>query len=323
MTESKSDRIHLSLPGWTPGLVASLLINIALWGALLYLKNQTPAVITMPPLPVRVMSESDLENLHRFSYTQGERKIVQSDAVSKNDNIKADPFPAEYLGEKTQRVKRESLRRGEDPEGDLLGSRPSAGSRDAPLRKLFETTAVPSENAMKSPAEKLSKERPGLDLDSNGLGNSGRGVRLSVDDLGKNVEMGVKTLLNTDEYRFYTYVSRIKENIYPIWKKNLDFYGRQVSAIEGHYVVRGTMVMNTSGDFQRIEDWQPCGVGGFDRAVTEAFENLPRIPNPPSDMINDDQLVRLKFSFRIEHQPTRLRVEAPDQIQGLPRGRVR
>jgi hypothetical protein len=298
MTESNNS-LYLRIPWWLPGILGSVVLNLIFWGLMGYFRSQAGSYYsTLPSFPVRVLSDDEIKAINDFNYSTGNRKVVQSDVVENDEESVGDPFPAEYLGERTQRVKKELMARGQK-----VGGGNSGRGRAEKIQRLFKTTGQ-----VTLPLEKTDGE------DESGDGD---GLRLSADDLGKTVQLGVKTLLNTDEYKFYSYVNRIKESVYPLWKRNLDYYGRQVSAGEGHYLVRGTLVMTNEGQFKRIEDWKPCGIGGFDRSVSEAFESLPRIPNPPSDMIDDDELVRLKFSFRVEHETTKLLVEALEERRSL------
>ncbi len=317
-SESDLQSIRFTIPGSWIFATATLLINFSLWAALFYLGQYSQSYNGAgPATPVRVISEKEWEAIHRMSYVKGERKIVQSDELPESQQAEADPFPAEFLGQKTQRVKKETLSRGEDPMGGMVGSetaRPT-NSREM-VEKLFASGEAlklsTGPGAMQYPAakENIEPAKPA----------SRPNKRLSMDDLGKNVEMGAATLLNTDEYRFYGFVNRIKEGVYPLWRRNLTYYSSQTRVQAGQFVIRGTVVMKPDGSYLKIEDWVPCGVSAFDRSVEEAFRDLPRVPNPPSEMVDPDGLVRLRFSFRVDNDSSNVVVDYRRSGDDLPRG---
>jgi hypothetical protein len=313
---SRPQTLTISIPRSWLYFFGALAINLSLWFALFYLGQIHPDYSSTPAMPVRTVTPQEWEAIHRRDYVKGERKIVQSDEADPTEQAVADPFPAEYVGEKTRRVKKEILSQGQDPEGTLddVGPPPEA-SADRALHKLFASGEKIPFQPGPGRFPVAAKDEPPAPPKV-----SAHGRRLSMDDLGKSVEMGAKTLLNTDEYRFYGFVSRLKEAVYPLWRKNLNFYTSQTHMTRGEFVIRGTLVMKDDGSFEAIEDWVPCGVNSLDRSVSEAFQDLPRIPNPPTEMIEEDGKLRLKFSFRVEHDASNVVVDYRRSEDDLPRG---
>lgn len=127
-----------------------------------------------------------------------------------------------------------------------------------------------------------------------------------------NVKQGGFTALNTDQFTFYTFFSRINEQIYPRWVRNLRQVAHQTpvhyirQAQKSEWVTELVLVFDREGHFVNYEITRSSGLDRLDLAAVEAFRDAAPFLNPPEDMIERDGKFRLVYSFYLILQPSLL-----------------
>ncbi len=266
---------------WVWGLffIISLSIHASLWYAYhQYRESQKAEMKTIPLFSSRIISQSELDAM-----VESRRSVVESDA------LEADPSRQEranYLSDKTRRVDKETIARGD---GDGGGALRRGVRRELDLKPKI---GLP----------KLEPD-PDLKMGSSGVVNYGVGGPAGSDDLVKSdIAVGAETLLNTDEYRFASFFNRIKDEIVPRWKPAIRKITRmhQQKLPEGVYLTDVMVGTDRDGNITMVEVTRSSGYSAFDEAATDAFWHLAKFHNLPREFLSREQNYRTSFSFSVQ-----------------------
>jgi TonB family protein len=289
-------------------LVGHLILFLLL---VIYDLTHSPSEVPLPPqaLEVKTLSEADFQKAVAKALNAKERQIVQTDT-----RLKSSDSPSEkeehFLSGQNQRVDRNTRAAKVGKFKNVLNQgNPNGGDNKQGIAKLFELG--PSEEAKEDSAAQAGGREPAsvgtgrlrkpasVESGPRGEGES------ATDDYLEDVAIGAQTLLNAKEYKFYGFYARIREKLSESWHLKLK---EELPLLEA----QGTPIINTtrrtsvrvflspSGQLQKIQLLQSSGLGGLDRAATDAFRMAAPFPNPPREMISeDDGLVAIKWEFVI------------------------
>lgn len=125
-------------------------------------------------------------------------------------------------------------------------------------------------------------------------------------DYLKNVDQGLETLLNTKEYKYYTYFNRIRRQLSQHWepkvREKLSKMFRQGRSIasDDDKITKLLIVLNTTGQLVKVQILSDSGVNDLDDAAVEAFRSAAPFPNPPRGIVEDDGTVKIRWDFVLE-----------------------
>ncbi len=183
-----------------------------------------------------------------------------------------------------------------DPKGslekDLDQNRPR--EKDAIFRDL--TKKYNSKNMFEN-AEKrtLSQTSPGAP-----------GEASQTSDYLKGKDQGLETLLNTREYKYYTYFNRIRRKLSEHWepkvkqKMNKMFQqGRTIASTEDK-ITKLLIVLNDNGVLVKVQVLHDSGVHDLDEAAIEAFRAAAPFPHPPDGIIDEEGTIKIRWDFILE-----------------------
>lgn len=128
-----------------------------------------------------------------------------------------------------------------------------------------------------------------------------RGVS-STNDFIDDVPLGDLTHLNTQEFKFYGFYHRIRQKLEQFWGRSL--HAKAAQMMKGNRRLPASEDMITSlqvtldahGEIIAIKIMGPSGIKELDDAAVESFNEAGPFPNPPKDLIVDDQVV-LEWGF--------------------------
>ncbi len=127
-----------------------------------------------------------------------------------------------------------------------------------------------------------------------------------TNDALKDIAKGTHTLLNTREFIYYSYYSRIRKQLRQRWEKNIrkklsEIYksGRAIATTHNH-ATKILVVLNTKGDLLNIKVLGHSGVKDLDAAAIEAFRSAAPFPNPPKGIVNSKGQIQIPWEFVIE-----------------------
>lgn len=156
----------------------------------------------------------------------------------------------------------------------------------SPLAKYFPTDVFEQKVAQESP--KRSKKSSLAD---------------QVVDRLEKVEVGETTMLNTHEFKFYSYFSRMRLMVHRVWIDRIQgvafkswMTGRQLASDVTHET-QLVIVLDGEGKILDIIVQKSCGVDALDKASIESFLESGPFPNPPKDLLQNEKHFKITWSF--------------------------
>lgn len=136
----------------------------------------------------------------------------------------------------------------------------------------------------------------------------GKGIS-SSDDFILGAEIGPMTILNTQEFKYFSYYDRIKSQVVEKWrplirkaiqkvKSNPKEYGE---LLVGYKTTKLEVLLNAKGEIQNIVVVGNSGYQLFDNAAKEAFRISGPFAEPPKELVKDGKMIiRWDFVLSVE-----------------------
>ncbi|MBX9767327.1 MAG: TonB family protein [Bdellovibrionales bacterium] len=202
---------------------------------------------------------------------------------------------ADFLGEKDQRVDVETVAQKiaqfKNDAGDKQPSKDPAEDLDPDL--------IPdSEEGL---AAKSDSSRP----DADSLLGQSSGVNSSDDNI-KGKQLGMKTLLNTKGYVYFSYYKLIKSQISKHWEARIKqklvqlLSADRSLAAQRDPVTRLFIIINRDGQLSGVQILQASGTHELDQAAVEAFKEAAPFPVPPQGIVDSDGNVKIRWDFALQ-----------------------
>lgn len=133
------------------------------------------------------------------------------------------------------------------------------------------------------------------------------GVGSTPDVLPNDIPAGTSTVLNTDRYRYASFIQRIADAIYQPWVDHVEA-AREALAGGGKgdtidvttYITRISISLDRQGEVVGISLVKSCGNKSFDDSPKRAFWDVGSFPNPPTELFSDSETIRLQYEFHLE-----------------------
>lgn len=119
------------------------------------------------------------------------------------------------------------------------------------------------------------------------------------------VEIGSHTLLNTKEFTYYSYFSRMKEQLYWRWTQyfKTELPLTSIRLINGNrkslFSTSLYVYLSPDGEIQDIRVVKSSGAEDIDSAALHAFLSAAPFPNPPKGLVEEDGHIHIKQSFHL------------------------
>jgi len=247
-----------------------------------------------------IITESEFEKMY-----SEKRTIVSSKKMKPLEDVPLDS--ANYLGEQTQRVDKETVARNfgnqsaESAQGKSSGSGSGAVAR-SDSKVLLANPLSPFAMRLEIPQQKEAEK------------STGQLVHGNHNLVKKDVVVSTETILSTDEYVYASFYNRLSERIAPIWstlwRQSVKKNNYKLSV--GSYITIATMILNPSGEITEVSVERSSGVSGLDTAATTAIYNLVRVENAPKDMLQADGTYKVTMSFQVSVVESDLRIQVVD-----------
>jgi len=261
--------------------------------------------LKLDSLKTDVLTIDQLDKI--ISQSSKSRNVVES---AKSEAVLDKSKSASYLGERTQRVEKET--RAKDF-GNLAGSGKNSGlekdssqstSKDI-KKKIQESLPKLSQLGVGTwalpPVDDLQNNKNSLEKPKQ---NSGP-AKGTHDYLGRDVALGSETLLNTDEYLYASFFNRLKAEVAPRWEPKISalIYDPQSRLRAGFFRSEVEFVMDRLGQVKSSRVLKSSGVEAFDEIAMSALMSLPQMNNLPTDLLESDGTYRLSLGFVVQvHQ---------------------
>lgn len=109
------------------------------------------------------------------------------------------------------------------------------------------------------------------------------------------ISIGNDTLLNTKEFAFHTFYIRMKREIEGFWHPDRVLTTNQ--ALHGTYITSVTVVLDDQGYLIQTYIYKSSGINQLDHEAVNAIEKASPFPNPPKELLSDDNKVRVNWNF--------------------------
>ena len=218
--------------------------------------------------------------------------IVESDSANANNELAEN---AKFLSEKNNTVKNETKAKSGDKFHNAKKSLMPVQNLPTTKPQLFENNfdAYSSLNKKSQQGQKLQQQ------------NTSSESSTTNDNLAK-IENDLITRLNTKEYKYYGYYSRIKKQLNQWWvpKVQQKFtkilkQGRTIASDESK-ITKLVIVLNHTGHLLKVQVLAESGFKDLDDAAIEAFRSAAPFPNPPKGMVDRDGKVKIRWDCVVE-----------------------
>lgn len=121
-----------------------------------------------------------------------------------------------------------------------------------------------------------------------------------------NVKRGYFTSLNTDKFTYYSFFSRINEQVRPRWENQLTRFRNRLSQsqlkkiINQDYSTTIEIILDQKGYVKEARILKSSGLRPMDEAPILAFEMASPFLNPPKDLINSEGIISLRYGFMVQ-----------------------
>jgi TonB family protein len=281
-------------------LACSLAAHIALALALALNAQflSSPDAITQSALEVRSLSDQEFQKTVRDALASHERQIVQSDDQLKSDSAAQNRNQKVFLSKHNQVVDQNTRAPKVGAFKNVLREGP-ASIEQSPASKLFKL--APSSKDLEQQQAMTSKTGRLVTPELRSPAHEGGDGVSATNDFLEDVAVGANTLLNTQEFKFYSFYERIREKLSSQWEQRLGaVFDMLYTKQEGLNFDRRTKVqitMNRAGEVQDVRVLASSGIRELDAAATGAFVGAAPFPNPPKDMIDANNKIVVRWDF--------------------------
>ncbi|WII72236.1 energy transducer TonB [Bdellovibrio sp. 22V] len=311
-------------PSFRMYVLLSLVFHFLVVGTLLLIDNLTPDAPKKETVSINFLSPEDLQKLaaaeqalQKKAYSPN-NQIVEQSETSSSEEV---PENSRFLSAKNQVVKKQTVAA---ERGQFQNTKKPSAEKTGPKGDGKAKSVAKSEEAKKEIAKNLFKgfdasealERQKQAANDSGLGegrgngeqNTGTGAEKSqTNDYIKDVETGLETVLNTREFKYYSYYNRIRKQLAQHWEgrvreklSKMFKEGRSPAATNKDRITKLMIVLNDKGTLVRVQVLSDSGVRDLDDAAIEAFRAAAPFPNPPKGIVEGDGTVKIRWDFVLE-----------------------
>lgn len=230
------------------------------------------------------------------------KQIVETNADQANNKVDE---TAKFLSAKNNTVEHETKAQSAEkfknvkPQKQMAPQVQQKTEHSETKSKLFDTgfDVYSALNKNKNVKKQMAKEK-------RSVGSTGE--QSGTNDHIADVDDSLMTQLNTREYLYYGYYTRIKNQLNQWWQPKvrekvtkLVSQGRKIAS-EENKTTKLIIILNKTGLLMKVQVLSESGVRDLDEAAIEAFRQAAPFPNPPNGMIEPDGTIKIRWDFVVE-----------------------
>ena len=177
-----------------------------------------------------------------------------------------------------------------DPKTSLLSDKNRNTDKQTRKKNKINNDQASSEKELK----KEKGDLPQIAKESGGL------------DKIKDVEPGIEDLLNTREFKFFSYFKKLKVTMNKNWEQQLvndrsvasEQLGNLQAGIE--LVTKLFIIIGVDGALESVTILKSCGIDSLDEAVVAAFKKASPFEKPPQGILESDGSIKITWDFVLE-----------------------
>ncbi len=254
------------------------------------------------PLDIEIIDEKD------------QQQIVRSALPPESQMDKSSKEKARFLSEATQRVLIETKAKlsGKTSNNfstpkyqkELIAKKLEQIQRDFKSSKFEDKDFNSTE--ISAPTNKKKSDYKPLEL----YPNENYGVSTLGESLPDDVSVGNFTALNTDQFQFYTFYSRVEDLVRFRWESKIRESMEQLNrsraltnVSKNEWISEVEFLIDSRGHLKKALILRESGIYRFDQSAIFAFEDAKIFPNPPKEMLRSDGYIHLRYSFHVNYNP--------------------
>jgi TonB family protein len=286
----------------TIGLLLSLALHLMIVGVMAVYKLQPPTKPQREDITVEILDQKPVTPAEKLVKKE-KQKLEHNQIVEQDQSLsKEAPEDSRFLSEHNQKVLKQTqaVNHGEfqnKKTKTVVAGKPVETKRAMPKLEQLLGAYDPMAAALKKQEAKTLQETESA--------QKGGDVSQTSDYL-KNVDQGIETLLNTREFKYFTYYNRIRKQLSQYWEpkvrekmSSMFKQGRTIASATDR-ITKLLIVLNSTGTLVNVQVMSDSGVRDLDDAAVEAFKAAAPFPNPPKGIIENDGTVKIRWDFVLE-----------------------
>ncbi len=307
-------------PSFRIYVLLSVVSHILIVGFLFLLGNLTPQQPKSEVVTINFLTPEDLIKMTQVEEAQ-KKKMLQANnqVVEQNENSETKEVPenARFLSANNQVVQKQTVAahhgdfqnmKKAGPQGLKSKELPTTRSQREIAKDLFKNFSASDSMIRQKVANRPTEEQEVKQPQTTSENSTGTGADNSqTNDYVKDVEVGLETMLNTREFKYYSYYNRIRKQLGQHWEgrvreklSRLFKEGRAPAATNRDRITKLMIVLNDKGTLVRVQVLSDSGVRDLDDAAIEAFRAAAPFPNPPKGIVENDGTVKIRWDFVLE-----------------------
>ena len=285
--------------------MGSVLIHACLMAALFLFEEPK---MDSGPITIEILDDEGTGKRSRSIVAETENE------PSKEELIEKLKTQTKLLSKYAKRVKEEKIVRGDSKRSGARGQ--SVATQRPAKKKLENLDLKPRARKMFASGVSIPKREAKQELQNNDLGNLNSlnrtfaiGGKAGLDQI-PGIEEGSFTALNTDQFKYYSFFSRVSEAISYRWVSRVRRFAAQAPAsasFQRSQVPSPTMLeilLDRDGMVVQVNVLKSSGSDALDQAAIQAFYQASPLNHPPDGMVDPNtRMVRLLFSFLVRWNP--------------------
>ncbi len=282
-------------------------------------------------LETRTLSEADFQKLQKIHSKRKSQQLVQSESLPSDKNLVAPLSQQVFQSKSTSVVDQNTraarvgefknvLREGiqEAPSRGPASVEEAAPNQDKASAKNARASETLVKNLFTVPLDSISTggKKGGRDIASVGPSGPQGDGHSATNDYLPDVSIGANTLLNTQEFKYFSFYERIRQKLSFQWESRLknefqSLMQQGVKQISGDRITKLRVRIQRDGSILRTDLTGTSGYHELDRAALEAFRAAAPFPNPPKALMDGQSELSIDWSFVVvtaEDQGVRLSV---------------
>ncbi len=164
------------------------------------------------------------------------------------------------------------------------------------------TRAKNTGNFLESKSTSILTKGPGFAT------TTGKGVSAS-DDFIVGATIGPMTILNTQEFKYFSYYNRIKDKVVENWRPLIRKAIKQVKSNEKKYgaltvglkITKLAITLDEKGEIIALDYVGICGIEPFDLTAKKSFQISAPFASPPAELVQNGRFnLRWDFAVNVE-----------------------
>lgn len=317
-------------PSFKKFVLLSLAVHVLILGGLFLFGELEVTKPKEQSVSIDLLTSEDLAKFAAAEKLQERKRadMPMNQIVEQNDQSlnEKEPVDSRFLSAKNQKVTKQTvaLDKGEFKNLKKAATPKSGPKGDGKLKAENKEAIKNNEEKVAKdlfknfdPSEALQrqKERDRAAMAAGQGFGRGDGSEVAKDgadasktnDYIKDVENGLETMLNTREFKYYSYYNRIRRQLSQHWEgrvreklSKMFKEGRSPASTGQDRVTKLMIVLNDKGTLVRVQVLMDSGVHDLDDAAIEAFRAAAPFPNPPKGIIEGDGTVKIRWDFVLE-----------------------